>query len=38
MKKVFKSLPFRLLLGVVAGILVGLWANEAVMNLVVTGK
>lgn len=38
MKKVFKSLPFRLLLGVVAGIFVGLWANEAVMNVVVTVK
>lgn len=36
MKKVFKSLPFRLLLGVAAGIFVGLWANEAVMNVVVT--
>lgn len=38
MKKVFNSLPFRLLLGVVVGILVGLWANEAVMNVVVTVK
>lgn len=38
MKKIFKSLPFRLLLGVVVGILVGLWANEAVMNVVVTVK
>lgn len=38
MKKIVKSLPFRLLLGVVVGILVGLWANEAVMNVVVTVK
>lgn len=38
MKKFFKSLPFRLLVGVVAGILVGLVANEAVMNVVVTIK
>lgn len=38
MKKFLKSLPFRLLVGVVAGILVGLVANEAVMNVVVTIK
>lgn len=38
MKKLFKSLPFRLLLGVVVGMLVGLVANEAVMNVVVTVK
>ena len=31
-----KSLPFRLLLGVVIGILVGLVANEGFMNIVVT--
>lgn len=33
-----KSLPFRLLLGVVIGILVGLVANEGFMNIVVTVK
>ena len=38
MKKIFSSLPFRLLLGVAAGIVVGLVANEAVMNVVVTLK
>ena len=36
MSKLFKSLPFRLLLGVAAGILVGLAAGEGVMNVVVT--
>lgn len=36
MGKIFKSLPFKLLLGVVVGILLGLVANEAVMNVVVT--
>lgn len=36
MNKVFKSLPVRLLLGVVIGILVGLVANEGVMHVVVT--
>lgn len=34
----WKSLPFRLLLGVVLGIIVGLVANEGVMNVVVTVK
>lgn len=38
MSKIFKSLPFRLLLGVVAGILIGQIANETVMNIVVTVK
>lgn len=38
MSKIFKSLPFRLLLGVVAGILVGQAADETVMNVVVTVK
>lgn len=38
MKKLLKSLPFRLLVGVVVGILIGLVANEAVMNVVVTIK
>lgn len=38
MKKVLKSLPFKLLVGVVAGMLIGLAANEAVMNVVVTIK
>jgi len=34
----FKSLPFKLLVGVAAGIVLGLVANEAVMNVVVTVK
>lgn len=38
MKKLWKSLPFRLLLGVIIGILAGQIANEAVMNVVVTFK
>ena len=38
MKKLWKSLPFRLLLGVIVGILVGQIANTAVMNVVVTFK
>lgn len=36
MQKIFKSLPFRLLLGVAVGILAGLAVNEGVMNVVVT--
>lgn len=36
MQKVFKSLPFRLLLGVALGIMAGLVANEGLMNVVVT--
>ena len=38
MKKIVKSLPFKLLVGVVVGMLLGLVANEAVMNVVVTVK
>lgn len=38
MKNIFKSLPFRLLLGVVAGIIIGQFANVPVMNVVVTVK
>ena len=38
MKKLFTSLPFILLMGVVAGIVLGLISNEAVMNVVVTIK
>lgn len=38
MKNLWKSLPFRLLLGVVLGILVGLVANEPVMTVVVAVK
>lgn len=38
MKKIFSSLPFRLLLGVVIGILVGQAAGVSVMNVVVTVK
>lgn len=38
MKKLFESLPFRLVLGVVVGILVGQIANTSVMNVVVTIK
>lgn len=36
MKKVFGSLPFRLLLGVALGIAAGLVASEGIMNVVVT--
>lgn len=38
MKKLVTSLPFILLVSVVVGILVGLVANESVMNVVVTVK
>lgn len=38
MKKILTSLPFILLVSVVLGIVVGLVANEAVMNVVVTVK
>ena len=38
MKNIFKSLPFRLLLGVAAGIIIGQIANETAMNVVVTIK
>lgn len=36
MKKLFSNLPFRLLLGIVIGILVGLYASEDLMQVVVT--
>ena len=38
MKKLSKSLPFRLILGVILGILIGQIANVTVMNVVVTVK
>ena len=38
MKKLFTSLPFRLLLGVILGIAAGLYAGENVMQVVVTVK
>ena len=38
MKKILKSLPFQLLLGVIIGIVLGLILNEAVMNVIVTIK
>ena len=38
MKKILKSLPFQLLLGVIIGIVLGLISNEAVMNVIVTFK
>ncbi|MDO4501661.1 MAG: dicarboxylate/amino acid:cation symporter, partial [Coriobacteriia bacterium] len=38
MKKIFTSLPFILLMGVVVGIVFGLVSNEAIMNVVVTVK
>ena len=38
MKNILKSLPFRLLLGVAAGIIIGQFANVTVMNVVVTIK
>ena len=38
MKKILKSLPFQLLLGVIIGIVLGLISNEAVMNVIVTLK
>ena len=38
MKKIWGSLPFRLLLGVVLGIVLGQFAGTAVMNVVVTAK
>lgn len=36
MEKLFKSLPFRLLLGVALGIVAGLLANEGFMHVIVT--
>lgn len=38
MKRIMKSLPARLILGVIIGITAGLAANEAFMNIVVTVK
>ena len=38
MKKILKSLPFQLLLGVIIGIVLGLISNEAFMNVIVTIK
>ena len=38
MKKLFQSLPFRLLLGIVIGIFLGLVVGEGVMKVVVTLK
>ncbi|MBP3372743.1 MAG: dicarboxylate/amino acid:cation symporter [Clostridia bacterium] len=38
MAKIFKSLPFKLLLGLIIGIVVGLVANEAVMTVIVSVK
>lgn len=38
MKKILKSLPFQLFLGVIIGIVLGLISNEAVMNVIVTIK
>ncbi len=38
MKKLFQNLPFRLLLGVVIGIIIGLYANQSVMHVIVTFK
>ena len=38
MKKILKSLPFQLLLGVIIGIVLGLISNQAVMNVIVTIK
>lgn len=38
MKKLMSSLPFKLLLGVILGILIGQAASESVMNVVVTIK
>lgn len=36
--KIFKSLPFKLLVAVVIGIILGLLANEPIMNVIVTIK
>lgn len=38
MGKIFKSLPFKLLLGLIIGTLVGLVASESVMSVIVTIK
>lgn len=36
MKKLFNSLPFRLLLGILVGIILGQLFNESTMGVVVT--
>lgn len=36
MKSFFKSLPFKLLLGVIIGISAGLFSNEVMMNIIVS--
>ena len=38
MKKITGSLPFKLLLGVIIGIAAGQYANDGVMNIIVTLK
>lgn len=38
MNKLFKSLPFKLLLGVVLGILIGLVSGESLMTVIITFK
>jgi Na+/H+-dicarboxylate symporter len=38
MKKLFQSLPFRLILALIAGIALGLAANEVVMQIVMTAQ
>ena len=38
MKSIFRSLPVRLLAGVLAGILVGLFASEGMMQIILTCK
>lgn len=38
LKSILHSLVFKLLAGVVLGMLIGVWANEVVMNVVVTVK
>lgn len=38
MKKIFKSLPFKLLLGIIAGIIFGLFLGEGAMKFVVSIK
>ena len=38
MEKILKSLPFKLLVGVIVGMVLGLIANEAFMNVIVTIK
>lgn len=38
MKKILTSLPMRLLIGVIVGIVVGQLANETLMKVIVSGK